>query len=81
VDLRTKLTNRSALRRISDVQHMDLVTQVDGPVMTKVLLAASGHGRRSAVESNGGGNQSNGNNDVSNCGNTKDGGALMREGR
>jgi hypothetical protein len=38
VDLRTKLTNRSTLRRISDVHHMDLVTQVDGPAMTKVLL-------------------------------------------
>jgi hypothetical protein len=59
VDLGTKVTDRSAPRGICDAQHTDLVTQVDGPVMMEVLLrlvsVVSGCGRRSAVESGGGG--------------------------
>jgi hypothetical protein len=49
VDLEMKVINRSAPRRICGAQHTDPVTQVDGPVMTEVLLrlvsAVSGCGR------------------------------------
>jgi hypothetical protein len=48
VDPGTNVTNMPALRGIGSTQHMDPVTQVDGPVMTEVLLhsvsAASGQG-------------------------------------
>jgi hypothetical protein len=38
VDLGTKVTDRSALCGICNVQHTDPVTYVDGPVMKEVLL-------------------------------------------
>jgi hypothetical protein len=38
VDLGTKVADGPALCGIDDAQHMDLVTQVDGPVMMEVLL-------------------------------------------
>jgi hypothetical protein len=54
VDLGTKVIDKFAPRGICGTQHMDSVTQVNGPVMTEVLLLSvstvSGHGRRSAVE-------------------------------
>jgi hypothetical protein len=82
----TKVANRSTPHGICGVQHTDLVTQVDRPVMIEVLLrsvsAASGCGRRSAVESGGsGGTWSNGSGDMSNGGGVEDGGALARGGR
>jgi hypothetical protein len=58
VDLGTKVVDRSAPHKICGMQPMDSVTQVDGPVMTEVLLClvlvVSGRGRRSVVESDGG---------------------------
>jgi hypothetical protein len=57
-DLGMKVIDRSAPHGICGAQHMDPVTQVDGPVMMEVLLrsvlAASGQGRQSTVESGGG---------------------------
>jgi hypothetical protein len=62
VDLGTKVTDRPALREIDSAQLMDPVTQVDGSVMMEVLLhlvsSASGQGRLSAVESDGGSTRS-----------------------
>jgi hypothetical protein len=59
VDLGMKVADRSAPHGIYDMHHMDPVTQVDGSVMTEVLLcsvsAANGRGRRSVMESGGGG--------------------------
>jgi hypothetical protein len=53
MDLGTKVTDRSAPRKIYGAQHTDPVTHVDGPVMTEVLLClvsmVSGCGRRSAA--------------------------------
>jgi hypothetical protein len=49
MDLGTKVTDRSAPRKICGKQHTDPVTQVDGSVMMEVLLllvsTVSGRGR------------------------------------